>query len=152
MTIVGTLITAGTIAASVTKQVFSLAEAFKSAPAAINALHSELNLLTRTLKQLESTFARKLEAGESFQDELIENLLEALKQCNTNLGRLEAILHSKFSITNDSTRRRVRNILRVGPENLRTVRWVLDSDHVIRLREELRRLTDNLNTTLILIV
>lgn len=152
LSIIGTIITAGTIAVSVTKQVSSLVDAFKSAPTAILTLHKELTVLSNTLDELQSTFARKLDAGVTLENETVQNLLVTLRASGSALRRLEAIIQRKFLVDQGATRQRVWAAIGLSPESLRKARWVFEKDEVLSIRQELGRLTDTLNFHLVFVV
>ena len=145
LSIIGTIITAGTIAASVTKEVLSLVDAFKTAPTAILSLHRELTVLSGTLNELEGTFARKLEAQVELKDVVVLNLLTTLGDCGSSLRRLEGLLLRKFSVEQNTTNKGFRLLIGIKPETLKRARWVFEKDEVLNIRQELGRLTETLN-------
>ena len=152
LTIIGTLVTAGTIAASITKQVHNLVESFKSAPTAIRTLHEELIFHSRTLTQLKVTCSPRLEAGETFKDGVVEILSAALALCEPTLLKVEKALQKKFPGEESNSTKRVRTLLGVKPESLNQARWFFEKDKFLSLQRELGRITSSLNTALVLVV
>ena len=73
LSILGAVVTVGTVAASVSQQVVSFVSEFKSAPSSVLSLAKELSVLCRTLAQLESTLKRKSQAREGLAPDLSAN-------------------------------------------------------------------------------